>query len=140
MGICGHCRYIVLRSIPRPPHLKHDRIAEELLLDRDLGGLPWDLKMFGNHLLVSVHHGEASRPSLKVFRLEASPGMSAPGKACFVKELLCESLFATEYVLVGHLVILCEPAQPLLHEPAVPAEEIVIFWLVMPISINVASR
>lgn len=60
--------------------------TKPLLLDRDLEGLPWDVKMYGNHLLVTVHSGNNSKACLKQFLLDESSG-----KASFEREICCTS-------------------------------------------------
>ncbi|KAK9836820.1 hypothetical protein WJX74_008948 [Apatococcus lobatus] len=58
-----------------------------LTLDRDLGGLPWDLKMYGKHLLVTVHSGNKSKACIMQFQLD-----EGAGKAFFEREI-CSAKF-----------------------------------------------
>ncbi len=60
------------------------------MLDCDLEGLPWDVKVLHNRLLVSVHHGKESKASLKEFVLDDMAGTSWSCKATFSRQLTCD--------------------------------------------------
>ena len=84
------------------PHLPLSRIAEELLLDCDLSGLPWDLKVFQNQLVVTVHNGKTTRPSLRFFLLNDDLSeMTGSQRGYHSRTLLCDHFRQPNMFLLG---------------------------------------
>ena len=78
----SHCVVQIYQFALTGPHV----LCQELQLDCPLSGLPWDVKVFGDRLVMTVHEGtcaKANNACILQFRLQEG----GTGKATFERQM-----------------------------------------------------